>query len=103
MPWDTSDRRQRLPADWPAIRRAVKRRAIGQCQATNHHPDCNGIGTDADHIRQGDNHSLDNLQWLSGPCHWAKTKAENAARNKANAALKRKPQEPHPGRIQCPK
>ena len=103
MPWDTSDRRQRLPKDWQAIRAAVRRRADNKCEAENHEPDCDGTGTDADHIKQGDNHSLNNLQWLSGPCHKAKTKAENAARNKANAQLRRRPQEQHPGRKQCPK
>lgn len=100
MAWSTSDRRARLPADWAAIRRAVKRRANGRCEAEQHHPDCDGIGTDADHKTAGDNHSLENLQWLSKPCHWAKTKRENAARNKQQAALKRRPAEQHPGRIQ---
>lgn len=99
MAWSTSDRRQRLPADWPKIRRQVKARAGGKCQATQHTPQCNGTGTDADHIQQGDNHSLDNLQWLSEPCHKAKTARETAARNKRNAKLKRKPKEQHPGRL----
>ena len=98
MAWDTSTRRQRLPSDWAELRRLTKRRANGKCEADTHAPGCDGTGTDADHKVQGDNHNLDNLQWLSGPCHWAKTRQENAARNKANAALKRKPTEPHPGR-----
>lgn len=33
---------------------------------------CNGIGTDCDHIKPGDDNSLDNLQWLSNACHKAK-------------------------------
>lgn len=98
MAWSTSDRRHRLPNDWPAVRRQVKARANGLCQAEHHEPGCDGIGTDADHIRQGDNHSIDNLQWLSAPCHKAKTARETAARNKRNAQLKRRPTEAHPGR-----
>lgn len=100
MAWSTSDRRTRLPHNWATIRAQVKARARGQCQATTHHPHCNGRGTDADHIKPGDNHNLTNLQWLSAPCHKAKTAAETSQRNKANAALKRRPQEAHPGRLQ---
>jgi 5-methylcytosine-specific restriction endonuclease McrA len=97
MAWSTSDRGQRLPSNWLAIRRAVKARAGGKCQEAAHAPHCVGIGTDADHIEQGDNHDLSNLQWLSRPCHDAKTARETAARNRQTAALKRRPVEQHPG------
>jgi 5-methylcytosine-specific restriction protein A len=96
MAWATSTRRQRLPDDWPAIRAEVRNRAGGRCEAQHHVPECDGIGTDADHIRQGDDHSLANLQWLSRPCHKAKTARESAARNRARAA-QRKRTERHPG------
>lgn len=99
MAWSTSDRRFRLPKGWPAIRAEVKRRARGLCQAEYHVPQCDGLGTDADHIAQGDDHGYTNLQWLSEPCHRAKTARETAERNKRNAQLKRRPQEPHPGRL----
>jgi 5-methylcytosine-specific restriction endonuclease McrA len=98
MAWATSDRRTRLPSNWAAIRRQVKARANGLCEAGTHVAACNGTGTDADHIVAGDNHHLDNLQWLSSACHTAKTAAETAARNTAQAALKLRPTEPHPGR-----
>ncbi|WIE54215.1 HNH endonuclease [Curtobacterium sp. MCBD17_003] len=75
----------------------MRTRARGLCEAEHHEPDCDGIGTDADHLVMGDNHSMDNLQWLSGPCHKAKTARESAARNTTNAQLRRRPQEPHPG------
>lgn len=101
MVWSTSDRRFRLPPDWGDIKRQVKHRAHGLCEATDHDPRCDGLGTDCDHIEAGDNHSLTNLQWLSAPCHTAKTARETAARNRANAALKRRPSEPHPGRRQA--
>lgn len=100
MSWDTSDRKDRLPPDWPDIRRAVKARARGRCQANPHDPKCPGWGSDADHITPGDDHSMDNLQWLSGACHWAKTNRETAARNRARKAAKLKPTEQHPGRLQ---
>ena len=98
--WSTSDRRYRLPKGWATTRAEVKRRAGGKCEAMRHVPECSGLGTDADHIVQGDNHSLNNLQWLSEPCHRAKTARETAERNTRNAQLKRRPQEPHPGAIQ---
>jgi len=100
MAWTTSDRMARLPNNWADIRRQVKSRAHGLCQANQHARSCDGQGTDADHIQAGDNHHLDNLQWLSAPCHTNKTNAETAARNTATAALKRKPIEQHPGRRQ---
>jgi 5-methylcytosine-specific restriction endonuclease McrA len=98
MAWATSDRRSRLPRNWDDIRRQVKARAHGLCEATHHVRACDGTGTDADHIHAGDNHQLTNLQWLSEPCHRAKTARETAARNTLNAALKHKPQPQHPGR-----
>lgn len=97
MAWHNSTRRQRLPKDWPTRVTAVKRRAQGLCEATHHTPDCTGQGQDVDHITQGDDHSLTNLQYLSRQCHDAKTRSENAARNRLHAALKRRPAEPHPG------
>lgn len=89
MGWESSDRRSRLPRDWPKRRAAVKRRARGRCEYANHVPECDGVGTDCDHIVSGDDHSLGNLQWLSGPCHAHKTNADKQA-------WKRQP-EPHPG------
>ncbi|QUW18881.1 hypothetical protein [Agrococcus sp. Marseille-Q4369] len=99
MAWDTSDRRSRLPEDWDDLRKQVKRRAGGRCEAKRHAPHCNGIGTDCDHVRPGDDHGLGNLQWLSRPCHDAKTRADNARQNAERAALRRRPTENHPGRI----
>ena len=99
MAWSTSDRKQRLPHDWPQVRAAVKARAKGKCQARTHAPKCRGWGSDADHITPGDDHSMANLQWLSGPCHWAKTNRETAARNRERKTARYKPSEQHPGRL----
>lgn len=99
MAWATSDRRERLPDDWPDIVRRVKARDKGRCQAARHNPRCTGRGMDVDHVNAGDDHSLANLQLLSEVCHKDKTARESAERNRQIAALKKRPQEPHPGRI----
>lgn len=99
MAWSTSDRRHRLPKDWPTIVSRIKTRDQHRCQAPRHDPRCDGTGTEVDHIIQGDNHSDDNLQLLNEHCHRAKTAAETAARNKLNAKLRRRPEEDHPGRL----
>lgn len=100
MAWSTSDRRHRLPQDWPTITTRIKTRDSHRCQAPTHDPRCDGTGTEVDHIIQGDDHSDDNLQLLNEYCHQAKTAEETAARNKLNARLRVRPQEPHPGAIQ---
>lgn len=99
MAWSTSDRRHRLPKDWPAIKARTKARANDRCQAPRHDPRCDGYGHDADHIIPGDDHSDHNLQWLNEYCHRAKTSEETAARNRLNAKLRRRPEEDHPGRL----
>lgn len=94
MSWNTSDRRTRLPDNWPALVAAVKRRARGRCEAALHAPGCNGKGTDVDHVTQGDDHSMHNLQLLSRPCHDRKTRLDNGY----HAAVKA-PTERHPGAL----
>lgn len=68
MPWTTSDRRERLPSDWPTRRQVVLRRDGWRCVATMRDGDrCTEVATDVDHVRPGDDHSLGNLQAL---CRW---------------------------------
>lgn len=98
MAWSTSDRASRLPSDWPAIRERVRRRARDRCEASEHEPDCDRIGNDADHITAGDDHRISNLQWLSTACHKAKTARETAERNRARAAMRLRT-ERHPGAV----
>lgn len=69
-PWDSSDRKERLPSDWQARRRVVIHRDGGKCQQ------CGQAGTDVDHKIAGDDHSLNNLQLLCVDCHKAKTHIE---------------------------
>ncbi len=90
--WQGSTRRARLPRDWATRRAKVKRRAKGKCEAEAHVPECDGYGSECDHIDRGDDHRLSNLQWLSGPCHQAKTLRENQARTDS----RRLPREAHP-------
>ncbi|WP_323371806.1 HNH endonuclease, partial [Streptomyces katsurahamanus] len=40
---------------------------------------CGHPGTDVDHIRPGNDHSMGNLQLLCGWCHKRKTQAESRA------------------------
>lgn len=92
MSWDTSDRRDRLPANWPTLVARVKRRAHGRCEDKAHAQGCDGRGRDVDHIQQGDDHSLTNLQLLSHACHARKTRLDNGYRASIKA-----PTERHPG------
>ena len=103
MAWSGSTRSARLPRDWAKRRRAVKKRAGGLCEAANHVEasayveGCDGIGTECDHIINNDDHSLTNLQWLSTPCHLAKTLTE-ATEARGRVARKRTTP-PHPGHV----
>lgn len=73
MAWETSSRRARLPKNWHKIRQRVIRRDGGMCQR------CGQPGVDVDHIIPGDNHALENLEFLCRKCHTAKTQREAAA------------------------
>jgi 5-methylcytosine-specific restriction protein A len=97
--WDSSDRRERLPADWTARRMRVLRRDGYRCRAR----DSVGVRCDApanqvDHIEPGDDHELDNLQALCRWHHARKSSAEGAAARRPRARMTREP-EPHPGAL----
>ena len=89
--WASSNRRSQLPADWPKLRQQVKHRAGNRCEARAHVPDCDGLGAECDHVNGRDDHSLANLQWLSTPCHKAKTQADKPSH--------KRPAPQHPGVI----
>ena len=98
MAWASSTRSARLPRNWRRLRAAVKKRAGGLCEASVHHPDCNGVGAQCDHVTPGDDHSLSNLAWLSVPCHRAKTLLEAT---EARRRVGRKRTTPlHPGHVE---
>ncbi|MEU0577877.1 HNH endonuclease signature motif containing protein [Streptomyces griseoincarnatus] len=81
MAWETSNRRERLPDNWAAIRRRIIRRDGGVCVAPllDSGQRCGEYGTDVDHIIPGDNHDLSNLQLLCRWHHTRKTQRESAA------------------------
>lgn len=95
--WANSTRRQRLPKNWHFLREQVKKRAGLQCEAyLNNGLRCVELGTDCDHIVAGDNHDLENLQWLCTWHHKKKTSLEgNNAKKKP--ITESRPKERHPG------
>lgn len=107
MTWDTSDRRQRLPENWGALVRAVKRRAretspAGNEQCEWHLPSrkrCPRKGTDVDHIQPNDNHSLSNLRLLCPHHHGKKSSQEGFQARRAFKQSKYRPREDHPGTV----
>jgi 5-methylcytosine-specific restriction protein A len=94
--WSGSTRNKRLPANWSSLRNQVAARAGGQCEALlNEGTRCLDQGTDCDHILAGDNHDLNNLQWL---CRWHHNKKSSAEGNRARRRFtEQRPQEAHPG------
>lgn len=100
MAWTTSDRAARLPRDWAERRAFVAARAAGRCEAAlNDGSRCEGIGAECDHIRRGDDHRVENLQWLCSWHHKRKTRRE-ALTGLAELRAARQPRRrPHPGLI----
>jgi len=73
--WAGSTRRRRLPKNWPQIRRRVLQRDWNLCYL------CGGSASEVDHIKAGDDHTLENLAAICTPCHRRKSGREgNAAK-----------------------
>lgn len=94
--WSGSNRSQRLPSNWAALRAAILKRDNYLCQLR--WSGCDGQATDVDHIKAGDDHRPENLQAACRSCHKKKSSNEG---NQAKAALRaarfrKKPA--HPGR-----
>jgi len=98
MPWDSSDRRARLPDNWSALVREVKRRDGNRCRwILRSGKRCPRRGTDVDHRWDPDSHDLGNL-WLLCPHHHKQKTAREAALGKARRRGGRnRPPEAHPG------
>ena len=100
MPWSESNRRGELPANWVALRRRVKARAHGQCQAIlQNGRRCQLSGTDCDHIADPMDHSLVNLQWLCAWHHQQKTAREAAQALAEQRARNADTVKKHPGLV----
>ncbi|WP_115410961.1 HNH endonuclease [Nocardia farcinica] len=95
MPWHSSDRSQRLPANWPSLRIQVLRRDRWKCQIALR--GCLRKATEVDHITPGDNHSTDNLRAACSMCHAKKSSAEGLARRRELRSRRIRPTERHPG------
>ncbi len=96
MPWDTSDRKSRLPDDWNTRRMRVLRRDGYRCQARDSLGYlCGQPANQCDHIVAGDNHELDNLQAL---CRWHHARKSSQEGNAAHPRRpsQRRPPEKHP-------
>lgn len=100
MAWQkgTSDRAQRLPSNWQALRLRVLRRDRYSCQARMQSTGsrCGERANQVDHIVPGDDHSLDNLQALCEWHHSRKSSAEGAAARRPRPS-RYLPRESHPG------
>ena len=97
MVWSSSDRRSRLPKNWPAVRARVLKRDKYRCQMNLE--GCAGVATDVDHITRGDDHSLGNLRAVCSGCHKKKTQAEALMARRKKRALRFRPSERHPGAL----
>lgn len=94
MGWDSSDRRSRLPDNWPFIRAGVLKDAGYRCQIRL--PGCTGRATEVDHIRFRDESSP--LQAACSYCHGQKSSKEGVAQRAKLRAMKKRPPPRHPGR-----
>lgn len=89
--WQGSTRRDRLPKNWQAIRRAVLERDYYSCLI------CGRPANQVDHVQPGDNHHPSNLQSLCPTHHTLKSSSEGGhARAKAMGSARREPEQ-HPG------
>lgn len=93
--WQGSDRRARLPDDWPRIRFRVGERDGWRCQADTPAGKCLRQANQCDHIERGDDHSEGNLQMLCEEHHATKSSSEGGrARSAARARMKKRWERP---------
>jgi 5-methylcytosine-specific restriction protein A len=99
MAWDTSDRRERLPDDWPKRRIRTLRRDGYRCRARDSVGVlCNAPANQVDHIDPEGGDGDDNLRSLCRWHHSRKSSAEGAAARRPRPRRERVP-EPHPGML----
>jgi 5-methylcytosine-specific restriction protein A len=99
--WETSDRKSRLPKNWPQLVAKVKKRAGGRCEwrLPRSGKRCPRDGVDVDHIRNNDNHDLSNLRLLCETHHDRKSSGEGRKARADKRALRFRPPPQHPGRV----
>lgn len=86
--WNGSNRRDRLPSNWPALRKRRLEFDQYECRWENAYGEttCTETAVDVDHKIPGDDHSFENLQSLCDYHHDQKSAAEGA---RAAAARRR--------------
>ena len=98
--WQGSTRRERLPANWPALRAERLRLDHYRCRWIVNGRRCTEPATDVDHIVAGDDHSMSNLRSLCSAHHLRKSGQEGAeGRAKKLRAVRdkyRQPEAAHP-------
>lgn len=96
MAWSTSDRRGRLPADWPKIRLIVGNRDGWRCQWRYANGTiCGKFANQVDHKKRGDSVDPRDLQMLCEEHHNHKSATEGGeASAAALAARKRRVERP---------
>lgn len=100
MAWATSDRRERLPPDWPRLRAQVLAEAGHRCENTKKDGRrCWDKATEVDHIVAGDDHSRSNLRAICTWCHRRKSALEGVEARKAADSILTRPPETHPGLV----
>lgn len=101
MSWEGSDRRERLPSDWPARVQKVKKRDGFQC--TSRLPSGKRCprtkALQVDHVTPGDNHNLDNLALICPFHHGKKSSAEGRAARQARWSVPLRTEGEHPGAL----
>lgn len=98
--WEGSDRRDRLPDNWPELRVAVLTRDRYKCQHFREDLGrrCLLKARDVDHIEANDDHRMTNLQALCGYHHDKKSGREGGiASGVARRAARDAKKKPHAG------
>lgn len=90
MAWETSNRKSRLPANWPQIRLRIGNRDNWSCQWRVGARKCGAHANQVDHIIPGDDHSDSNLQMLCEEHHKRKSSSEGGAAYWAQFNAKKK-------------
>lgn len=94
--WAGSNRRNRLPKNWPAIRSRILKRDGRICHVCQQ-PGADGV----DHVIPGDDHSDANLKAIhhnvAPYCHRRKSSSEGGQAARAKRIPRKRPPERHPG------
>lgn len=91
--WRGSNRRSRLPAEWPAIRALILERDGHRCRhIIPGYGRCPHPATDVDHVDRGDDHEPENLRAVCAGHHKIKSAQEGrAAQKRATPRAERHP------------